>query len=91
MARKTTTTAAPKTAPVKEARWTPLTDAEAAEALRVARPAIAACLCGCGSMTKSRFAPGHDATHKERLKATAANGTTKAKAAATEALAAFGW
>jgi hypothetical protein len=36
----------------------------------VARPAISPCICGCGTPTKSRFAPGHDATLKERLKNT---------------------
>lgn len=93
MARKNTNTAPKPAAPKKTAapKWAPLTEAEATEALRVARPAVSACLCGCGQMTKSRFAPGHDATHKERLKATVASGTPKAKLAATEALARFGW
>lgn len=35
-----------------------------------ARPALMPCICGCGTMTKSRFAPGHDAILKERLKNT---------------------
>lgn len=95
MASKTqnSKTAAVKTTEkkAKVAKWTPFTDAEATEADRVARPAIAACLCGCGTMTKSRFAPGHDATHKERIKATILHGTPKAKVAAASAQAKFGW
>lgn len=35
-----------------------------------ARAAKSPCLCGCGELTASRFAPGHDARLKERLKAT---------------------
>lgn len=70
--------------------WTPLTAAEAKTAASVARPAEAACLCGCGSLTKGRFTPGHDATHKARLAATVAAGGAAAKHA-TEALATFGW
>lgn len=89
MARKTHTLHVPVKAE-KTPRWTPLTEDEAVEALRVARPAVATCLCGCGLETKSRFAPGHDATHKERLKATAAAGGPAGIAAAA-ALERFGW
>jgi hypothetical protein len=32
-----------------------------------ARPALSPCLCGCGELTKGRFAPGHDAVLKSRL------------------------
>lgn len=35
-----------------------------------ARPALSPCLCGCGEMTKGRFAPGHDAILKSRLSQT---------------------
>lgn len=80
-----------KTPVVKTPKWEAMTSAEAKEALRVARPAIAACLCGCGTMTKSRFAPGHDATLKERLKATVASGTGAAARDAAEAIARYGW
>jgi hypothetical protein len=35
-----------------------------------ARPAHSPCLCGCGELTKGRFAPGHDAILKSRLSQT---------------------
>lgn len=70
----------------------PVLDAEiAAEIASRARPASAPCLCGCGTLTKGRFAPGHDALLKERLTNTANHGTEEAKASATAALATFGW
>jgi len=56
-----------------------------------ARPAKAACLCGCGNETKTRFFPGHDATLKRDLAATVAHGTEEAQAEAKIALAKFGW
>lgn len=87
-----TTEATPATKTPRTPRvWPTLTKEEAAAALRVARPAIAPCLCGCGETTKGRFAPGHDATHHQRLRATAATGTPAARRIAAEALTAFGW
>lgn len=59
--------------------------------VRNARPAMNNCLCGCGSVTKGRFFPGHDATLKRELSATVAHGTDEAKALAAEALDKFGW
>lgn len=74
----------------KTPRWTPLSAAQAKEAAQVARPALAPCLCGCGTMTKGRFAPGHDAIHHARLDATVKAGGPAAKHAQA-ALDAFGW
>jgi hypothetical protein len=51
-------------------RFPALTDAELADIATRARPALNPCICGCGEMTKGRFAPGHDAKLKERLKNT---------------------
>lgn len=56
-----------------------------------ARPAVGLCLCGCGSETKGRFFPGHDALLKERLRATVELAEGEAKASAEAALATFGW
>lgn len=56
-----------------------------------ARPAVSLCLCGCGGETKGRFVPGHDATLKERLRATVELADGKAKTDAEAALATFGW
>lgn len=56
-----------------------------------ARPALGRCLCGCESLTKGRFYPGHDATLKRDLAATVLHGTDEAKALAQEALGKFGW
>lgn len=56
-----------------------------------ARPASSPCLCGCGVLTKGRFAPGHDAILKERLTNTANHATGDAQSAAQAALATFGW
>lgn len=55
-----------------------------------ARPAISPCLCGCGELTKSRFAPGHDATLKEQLKNTVAAGGESGELAQS-AIQKFGW
>lgn len=71
----------------KEPRWTPLPEDRTAWIAAHARPAISACLCGCGGTTKGRFVPGHDATLKESLKVTAEAGNQDAQAA----LATFGW
>lgn len=56
-----------------------------------ARPALGKCLCGCESLTKGRFFPGHDATLKRDLAATVLHGTEEAKTQAQEALGKFGW
>jgi hypothetical protein len=73
-----------------------LSDEEAAWVLANARPAEAACLCGCGGVTKGRFVPGHDAVLKSRLARTAAQdtGQTDGPDAAWDAhasLVVFGW
>lgn len=70
--------------------WEALPADRAAWVAAHARPAIASCLCGCGETTKGRFFPGHDATLKETLKATAAAGG-EAGISAEAALATFGW
>jgi hypothetical protein len=51
-------------------RFPALDDASLVDIATRARPALMPCICGCGTMTKSRFAPGHDAQLKERLKNT---------------------
>jgi hypothetical protein len=65
-------------------RFPALSDEEQSALVLVARPAVNPCLCGCGTLTKSRFAPGHDATLKERLK-----NTDSETARAVEST--FGW
>lgn len=72
---------------VKEPRFTPLPVERTAWIAANARPAVSSCLCGCNGTTKGRFVPGHDATLKESLKASAAAGDENA----TAALATFGW
>lgn len=56
-----------------------------------ARPAEAPCLCGCGALTRARFAPGHDATLRQSLRATVEAGSPAAKRTARAALKQFGW
>lgn len=56
-----------------------------------ARPAVSACLCGCGETTKGRFFPGHDALLKRTLQATIETGDEAAVTLANQALATFGW
>jgi hypothetical protein len=90
---KTTETDAPTTeevATAKPSKWEVLATDRAAWIAANARPAVSTCLCGCGSPTKGRFFPGHDATLKETLKVTAAAGG-EAGASAEAALATFGW
>lgn len=85
-----TTPETEKTPKVKTPKWDALPADRAAWIAAHARPAVSSCLCGCGSETKGRFFPGHDATLKETLKVTAAAGG-EAGASATAALATFGW
>lgn len=80
-----------ETPKVKAPRFTPIEADTLAWIAAHARPAVSPCLCGCGEQTKSRFFPGHDATLKERLKATVANGDDASKATAEATLAVFGW
>ncbi|MDE2103044.1 MAG: hypothetical protein KGL39_37715 [Patescibacteria group bacterium] len=47
----------------------------------LARPAEAECLCGCGSLTRGRFAPGHDAQLRRSLRATVEAGGEAGKVA----------
>lgn len=68
-------------------KWTALDADRLAFVVQHARPAVSACLCGCGGTTKGRFVPGHDATLKEALKAGAKAGC----ADSITALATFGW
>lgn len=56
-----------------------------------ARPAETTCLCGCGSPTKGRFSPGHDALLKRSLSCTIELGTPEDAAVAKEAQEIFGW
>lgn len=76
-----------KTPKVKTPRFVPLPTDRTAWIAAHARPAVSSCLCGCNGTTKGRFVPGHDATLKESLKASAAAGDENA----TAALATFGW
>jgi hypothetical protein len=70
---------------------TPLDAQEAEDAFRVARPAEAPCLCGCGELTKGRFFPGHDAKLKARLIVTTRDGDATAAEFAAAALEVYGW
>ena len=72
-------------------RFPVLNEKKAAWVAANARPAMAPCLCGCGTLTKGRFAPGHDATLKVTLSNTAKHGTPEAAKLAKAALKTFGW
>lgn len=48
---------------------------------------LSECLCGCGTPVRRRFAPGHDAKLKSRLRADMAKGNTAARARLVE----LGW
>lgn len=56
-----------------------------------AYPAERECLCGCGTMTRRRFAPGHDASLRRSLEQLAENGDKKAAKLADQALINMGW
>lgn len=51
------------------------------------RPALSECQCGCGTPTRRRFAPGHDASLRRNLEQLANDGNKKAE----QALIKAGW
>lgn len=51
------------------------------------RPAVSVCQCGCGTATRRRFAPGHDASLRRSLEQMAESGNKKAEKALVNA----GW